>query len=72
MGCGLNPQIRLFDVFVGQQAICGIGQGNPAVFHDVSTVGNFQGKIGVLLHEENGGIVFSVYFFYDFKYLLNN
>jgi hypothetical protein len=66
----LNSQIGLFYLFIDQQVVGRVGKGNPTILHDVSPMGNLQGKVGVLFHEKNGSVVFVVNFLYDLKYLL--
>lgn len=68
----LQPQIGFLDGFIAQKIRGGIGHCDGAVFHDIAPVSHFKGKVGILLHQKNGGVVLGIDFLDNFKNLANN
>jgi len=58
----LYAQVGLLDIFIGKQVLAGVGQGDASVFHDISPVGNLQGKVGILFHKKDRGFVLLIDF----------
>ncbi len=55
-----QPQVRHLHLLALEQVGRSILQGDGAAFHDVAAVGDAKGHVGVLLHEEDGGVALAV------------
>jgi hypothetical protein len=53
-------QVRPLHIFIMEEAVGCSFQGDAAVFHDLAPVGDLEGHIGVLLHQEDGRPAFLI------------
>ena len=60
-----ETQVELLDILVIPQLLHRAVQNDPTVFHDIPMVGDIQGYLYILLHEQNGKFIFPVNPVYD-------
>ncbi len=56
---GLAAQVSVAHFWVVEQLLSGALHDDSAVFQDIRAVGNFQGLVGVLLHQKHRHALFA-------------